>query len=248
MKPARFIIAGDSHGDMISEVSEKAVIAFIKDYKPEIRIHLGDAFDFRNLRKGASDDEKAASLQDDWELGSDFLRRFYEGGKINHFLRGNHDERIYDLQASAVGVMRDFATDGCKRFDQLIKRCRADMLPYDSRLGVLRIGHIKTIHGYASGRNAGSVHARVYRHCFYGHTHTIESTPVESDEGEKEAKGIGCLCNTDMPYNARHTNKLRHRNGWVYGVLFADGTYQYWQAARIINSFYASHEIKTYGL
>jgi len=246
MKPLRFVIGADNHGDMIDPIAGEAILSFIKDYKPQVRIHLGDAFDFRNLRKGASDDEKAASLHDDWEMGYEFLRKFYDKGERNEFLRGNHDERIYDLQSSAVGVIRDFAEDGCKKFDQLIKRCKATMLPYDSRLGVLRIGHLKAIHGYASGRNAGAVHARVYRHCFYGHTHAIDVTPVESDDGQKEARGIGCLCKTDMPYNSRMTAKLRHNNGWVSGVIFENGTYQAWQTTRIGDNFYAPKEIQTY--
>lgn len=240
------MIVADSHGDQLDPVAEKAALSFLKDYKPAIRIHLGDAFDFRNLRKGASDEEKAESLTEDWEMGSDFLRKYFDGGKINHFLRGNHDERLFDLQTSATGVMRDYAGDAAKRFNQLIKRCRAQMLPYDSRLGILRLGHLKCIHGYASGKGAAAVHARVYRHCIFGHIHTIESYPVETDEGQKEARAIGALCKIDMPYNSRQTNKLRHNNGWAYGIMFDDGTYQIWQASRIGDNFYAAHEVKTY--
>lgn len=246
MKPTHFVIVGDSHGDMIDPVAEKAVMAFIKDFKPKIRIHLGDAFDFRNLRKGASDEEKADSLMDDWDMGSTFLRQFFDGGNQNYFLRGNHDERLYDLQGSATGVMRDYATDSVKRFEGHIRKCKAKMLPYDSRIGILRLGHLKCIHGYASGKSAAAVHARVYRHCIFGHTHTIESYPVETDEGQKESRGIGALCKIDMPYNSRQTNKLRHNNGWAYGLMFDDGTYQIWQCNRIGNNFYASTGIKTY--
>ena len=106
MKHDRFVICADSHGDMVDPVASKALFAHIADWKPQIRIHLGDAFDFRNLRRGASDEEKAHSLQDDWDAGSDFLRKFFDGGKQNHFLRGNHDERLYDLCGSATGIIR----------------------------------------------------------------------------------------------------------------------------------------------
>ena len=246
MKGTRFVIGADSHGDQLDPVAANAIMAFIRDYRPTIRIHLGDAYDFRNLRKGASDEEKAESLTEDWDMGSDFLRKFFDGGKINHFLRGNHDERLFELQTSATGVMRDYASDAVKRFNQHIKRCRAQMLPYDSRLGILRLGHLKCIHGYACGKGAAAVHARVYRHCIWGHTHTIETYPVETDEGQKESRGIGALCKIDMPYNSRQTNKLRHNNGWAYGVMFNDGTYQIWQTSRIGDNFYAAQEIKAY--
>jgi hypothetical protein len=240
-------MATDNHGDMVDPVAEKALFSFIQDYKPTRRIHLGDGFDLRNLRRGAGDDEKADSLQDDWAAGSDFLRRFFDGGKRNHFLRGNHDERLYHLQSSAVGVMRDYADDAIKKFEQLIVRqCRATMLPYDARLGILRIGHMKAVHGYFTGKSAAARHAAVYRHCFFGHCHSFCSSPVESDEGPKEARGIGAMCQIDMPYNQAQTNKLMHNNGWGYGVIFEDGTYQHWDAKRIGDNFYASENVKSY--
>ena len=61
-KPLRFVVAGDSHGDQVDAETERALFAFIADFKPQLRIHAGDNWDFRNLRRGASDDEKAHSL------------------------------------------------------------------------------------------------------------------------------------------------------------------------------------------
>jgi predicted phosphodiesterase len=246
MKTRRFVIAGDTHGDMLDVECAAQFFAFLKDWKPEVRIHSGDLFDFRNLRKGASDDEKAASLIDDWDAGSDFARRFFEGGKENHLLRGNHDERLWDFTRSATGLLRDYAADGVKRAEGLMRKCGAKMLPYDSRLGVLDVGHLRVIHGYKSGIGAAAAHARTYRNCFYGHTHDMSVAPVENLDGPAEARGIGCLCKIDMDYNSRQTNKLRHQQGWVYGLLLADGTYQAFQAKRIHGKFACAHEIKTY--
>ena len=94
MLSRRFVVASDSHGDEVDPTTAKALFSFIADFKPQIRIHAGDAWDFRNLRRGASDDEKAHSLEADWDAGSDYLAQFIDGGKENHFLRGNHDERL----------------------------------------------------------------------------------------------------------------------------------------------------------
>lgn len=245
-KPRRFIAIADNHGDMIDPETEKALFSFVSDFKPEVRVHLGDNFDFRNLRKGASDDEKAASLEDDWEMGSDFLRRFFEGGKENHFLFGNHDDRPYQFAGSAVGVLRDYANDGIKRMEQVFKKCKATTKPYHVRDGVLRLGSLKCVHGYAHGMNATQVHARVYRNCVFGHIHSITSAPVESDEGPMEARCIGAICKIDMPYNSTRTATLRQENGWAYGHLFPDGSYQLFQTRKINGSFYAAHEIRAY--
>lgn len=245
MNHRRFVVASDSHGDQVDPKTERALFAFIADFKPQLRIHAGDAWDFRNLRRGASDDEKAHSLEDDWQAGSDFLRRFFDGGSENHFLRGNHDERLWHFAHSATGLLRDYAHDGIKRVKKLAAKSRAKMLPYDSRLGVLKLGALKVIHGYAAGIGAARKHAIVYRNCLFGHTHNCDVAGAESDEGVSEARGIGACCKLDMPYNSHQTGKLRHQNAFCYGLLFDDGTYQLNQAKKIEGRFYAASDFRS---
>jgi predicted phosphodiesterase len=244
MQSRRFVVASDSHGDQIDVTTETALLSFIADFKPQIRIHAGDVFDFRNLRRGASDDEKAHSLEDDWRMGSDFMRRFFDGGRENHFLRGNHDERLWTFANSATGLLRDYAHDGIARVEKLVAKSRAKMLPYDSRIGVLKLGALKVIHGYAAGIGAARKHAIVYRNCLFGHTHNCDVAGAESDEGVSEARGIGACCRLDMPYNAHQTGKLRHQNAFCYGLLFEDGTYQINQAKKIDGRFYVASDFR----
>jgi hypothetical protein len=245
-KGRRFVVAADNHGDQYCEVTQRALLAFIKDFKPEVRIHAGDAWDFRNLRKGASDEEKAHSLEDDWEAGVEWVRAYFDGGKENHFLRGNHDERLYRLADSATGLQRDYAKDGIKRIARVMHQAKAHMLPHDSRLGVLKLGHLRVIHGFFAGIGAARRHGIAYGNCLFGHTHATDSAPVESIDGPAEARGIGCCCKIDMGYNAHMVGKLRHDNAWCYGVLFDDGTYQLFQAKKIGGSFYAAQSIARY--
>lgn len=230
---------------MADATATEALFAFIEDYKPEIRIHAGDNWDFRNLRKGASDDEKAASLEDDWDWGARFLERFFKGGTTKVFLRGNHDERLWDFRESATGLLRDYAADGIKRVEGMMKRLGATMLPYDAELGIYELGKLTVIHGYHSGVGAARAHANIYGNTIFGHVHTIESAPVASRE-PAEARSIGCLCRRDMGYINRKTAKLRWAQGWAYGVLFDDGTYQLFQTRNIGGKFYAATEIKSY--
>lgn len=243
--PQRFIVVSDNHGDMADEASVGALWTFMKEWKPEIRVHAGDNYDFRNLRKGASDEEKAASLADDWEAGNDFLRRFFDGGASNHFLRGNHDERLYEFRNSCSGMLRDYATDGIKQMEAMVKKCRAKMLPYDSDLGVLDLGKLSVLHGFHAGVGACRTHAAIYGNAIFGHVHTIETASVASRE-PAEARSIGCLCKRDMDYVNKKTGKLRWAQGWAYGLLFPDGTYQLFQTRNIGGQFYAATEIKTY--
>jgi len=567
MKSKKFVICGDNHGDMADEKSVSALVAFIADFKPEIRVHLGDNWDFRNLRKGASDDEKAASLADDWETGSDFMRAFFDGGKENAYLRGNHSfsdqtelltkrgfvrvsdvtendevaefdpssraifyskplgvvshhedyiyriegrysrqdvssghdvilwgnkfkaaqligqtinesavstsgyavatigtidddwlrlltwvimdgcivnlkkydpnttkarvqfhlsldkkitrlralldrlgmkytfakskktginkmqpyfiriygdaareivsrlsgvkkipsswaslphdslsifleelietdggkrykhiawtsierdnvnvvqewcarngvdcawtlaertsgfangkplyrikicygstmhwdsklsitreaygrnvycvtmplgtvvsrcngkiaftgncERMWHFAHSATGVLRDFANDGIKRIEGVVRASRAKMLPYDSALGIYTLGKLSVIHGYHHGVGACRQHAAIYRNAVFGHVHTIESSPVASLE-PAEARSIGCLCKRDMDYINAKTGKLRWGQGWAYGLLFEDGTYHLNQARKVHGVFHAASSFNTY--
>jgi hypothetical protein len=244
-KPLRFVVASDPHGDQVDVATERALFAFIADFKPQLRIHGGDNWDFRNLRRGASDDEKAHSLEDDWQAGSDFMRRFFDGGALNHFLRGNHDERLWMSQQSVSGRARHYADKLIEEVNSSVKRWKAKMLPYDSRHGVLKLGHLTVIHGYHAGAGAAQAHAKVYGNCVFGHTHSIEVNAIASLEPE-EARGIGCLCKKDMPYINAKTGKLRWAQGWAYGLLFDDGTYHLEQARKIGDTFICADNFKSY--
>lgn len=244
-KPERFLLGSDNHGDESDEHSVKAILEFKKDFKPDIVVHLGDNWDFRNLRRGASDDEKAESLSEDWEAGSQFISAFLGGARKAYFLRGNHDERLWMFRESATGLLRDYAADGIKRVEGICRQLKAKMLPYDSALGVLKLGHLSLLHGYHAGINAASMHARVYGNCVFGHVHSQEVSAVASLE-PAEARSIGCLCNRDMNYINAKTGKLRWAQGWGYGFLFPDGTYQLFMTRKINGNFYTANEIKTY--
>jgi hypothetical protein len=127
-----------------------------------------------------------------------------------------------------------------------VRQARAKMQPYDSRAGVLRLGHLKVVHGYFSGIGAARRHGITYRNVLFGHTHSVDCVAVECDDGPAEARGIGCTCKIDMSYNQHMPAKLRHANAWCYGMLFSDGTYQLFQAKKINGSFYAAQSIKEF--
>ena len=213
----RFVICSDIHGDEQDADAVASLHAFCDDFKPTVRVINGDLWDLRNLRKGASDDEKACDLDYDWQLGMEFACRFFKGGKENHFLRGNHDERLWMSQQSVSGRARHYADKMIEEVNSSVRRWKAKMLPYDSRHGVLKLGHLTVIHGYHAGAGAAQAHARVYGNCVFGHTHSIEVNAIASLQPE-EARGIGCLCKKDMPYINAKTGKLRWAQGWALGL------------------------------
>ena len=243
--PKPFVIASDNHGDMQDDRSVSGLFSFIDEFQPVIRIHAGDNWDFRNLRRGATDDEKAGSLEADWKAGEKFLKRFFRGGEENVFLRGNHDERLWHFANTSSGVVRDYAVEGIKRVERLCRRTRAKMLPYDAALGIYNMGKLSVLHGYHAGASACRQHAAIYGNCVFGHVHTEEAAPVPSLQ-PAEARSNPCLCIRDMDYINAKTGKLRWAQGWSYGFLFEDGTYQLFQTRKINNRFHAATEIKSY--
>ena len=105
-QPKRFVVASDNHGDQCDATSVAALWRFIDDFQPQIRIHAGDCFDLRPLRKNADADEKQERIASDVEAGLAFLNRFFDGGSERVFLRGNHDERLWESAESHKGNER----------------------------------------------------------------------------------------------------------------------------------------------
>lgn len=241
----KFVIASDIHGSEMSVDACRSLYDFVKDFKPEVRVIAGDLWDFAAIRKGASDEERRISMANDFEMGCVFADKFFDGGVENHLMLGNHDVRVWDMLESNDATKVDLAERMISDIKNLATRNVASLIPYDSREGVLSIGNLKVVHGYHTGASACAAHSRIYGNVVFGHIHSIESfqTPGLS---QQEARSIGCLCNLNPHYANRKTGKLRWANGWAYGWVFSDGTYQIHQARSIDGRFHASVEIRAY--
>lgn len=229
MSLIKFQVAFDIHGDMQDLPTRKAFFEFAAIWKPKLRICGGDLWDFRPLRAGASDDEKRETMRGDFKAGVKWFNEF----KPTHFIRGNHDERLWQLAESDRGVASDYAQEMIGEVETMMGRHKCSMLPYHKRDGVLRIGSLKILHGFASGVYAARQTALVYGSALFGHVHTIDEHSIPGLE-RRVARSCGALCRLDMDYNARQMNTLRQANGWAYGVIHEKtGHYNVWQAEQI---------------
>jgi len=235
----------DIHGSEQDPRAVKAALKFARDFKPQVRVIAGDLWNFAALRKGASEDERAELLDVDYTAGEKFADSFFSSESANHLMLGNHDVRVWDLLKSPYAERRALGQFAVNDIKALVKKHHATLWPYDARAGVLRLGHLKIIHGYHAGLNACVQHARIYNNCIFGHTHAIESYQVPGLD-QREARSIGCLCKLDQDYINRKTGKLKWSHGFAYGWLFSDGTYAVYQARSIGGKFYASSNIKAY--
>lgn len=228
-KWTRFQIGFDLHGDQQDAKAVNTFFEFADYWKPKIRIAGGDIFDFRPLRKGASDDERRESLREDFNAGKQWFEKF----RPTHFLRGNHDERIYELAENGSGIAADYAQEGVGRIKALVDSCKTKMLPYHKRNGLLQLGNLKVLHGFYCGVYAARQHALTYGACLFGHIHAIDEHAIPGLD-RRVARACGALCKLDLDYNSRQPNTLRQAHGFPYGLLNEKtGNYFVYQAESI---------------
>lgn len=208
----RLVACGDNHGDLRNAKACKRVIEFCKDFKPDCRVHLGDNWDFRWLRKSASKDEQEQNITDDLNAGIEFISAF----KPTVFLRGNHDQRVYDRAETSVGHMAALCHHVIERMETALNGC-LHVGPYGKRRlwesGGWRFGH-----GWGSGINAVRDQALRYGNLCMGHLHRVERVPAARYE---RAVGLcaGCLCELDLDYNRSQLGTLAQEQGFVWGEM-----------------------------
>lgn len=242
-----FVIFGDPHGDEINPVMRDAFLSFLSDFKPKILVNAGDNWNFSHLRGKASPKDLNTSAKADWEAGEHFFLRAMAYGKRRFFLRGNHDERLWDtLHGSQLAVVREAAQTGIERIEGLVAKRKVVMLPYHSRLGILEVDGLRVLHGYAAGVGAARRFAQVYGSCAFAHTHSMDVAPVERWPEVSVAYGTGCLMTPEQGYNSRDIGKLRHENGWLFGFVKDDKATFFQAKLHKDGKVYASTEIKAY--
>jgi hypothetical protein len=225
----KFIVASDLHGDKQDPSAVRVLAGFIAAFQPDIRVFAGDLWDFRSIRKGAGEEERRESMSEDFDAGMAWLEQF----RPQHFLLGNHDQRLYDLAENDNGVVSDYAAKGVLDIEAACRKQKTKILPYHKRNGILKLGNLKILHGFHCGIYASRQTALVYGSALFGHTHVIDQHAVGGLD-RRVARNIGCLCALDMGYNSRNPNTLRQAHGFAYGVLNErTGDFHVWQAEGI---------------
>ena len=237
----KVIFASDFHGDHVDRQSLDALLAFSKDFKPNIKILGGDLFDLRPLRKGACHDEKRESMQADWTTGMEILARWRPGV----FLRGNHCQRMWDL-AESDGVLADFAQNAIQEVSKVCAKLRCEMRNYCRHEGIYKVGDLKFMHGFKHGIHAIRAEACIHGHVCMGHIH---SKNIVSTERSDQAVGfsVGSMCNNKMKYNERNESANRQSNGFGFAYVHDSGRFQFYHAEKLEDgSFVIPHGQKRY--
>jgi hypothetical protein len=227
----KFIVAADSHGELIHKESLSKLMGFCDTWKPHIRVDLGDVWDFAPLRGGASLNDQTRSISEDYQAGIRYLETF----RPNLLTLGNHDSRIWEWASSkSNGVMRDHCQGLVDSSIRKFKQLKITWIPY--RVGAyltLPDSRVKLIHGFHSGVNPAKMHFERYGQCVHGHVHAPNQYTARHIEGG-EAHSIGCIGDIDkMEYADRYTAKLGWRQGFAYGIINTKtGDTKIWQVTK----------------
>lgn len=237
----RWMAIADTHGDQLDREAWSVQQHFAASWKPDLRLHLGDVFDFRWLRRGASDAEKAEDVAADIEVGLEVL----ETWKPHVVLWGNHDARLWR-------ALEESHSDGALRrslrmiIEQIDAACvGVTCIPYNKRDGVYQVGNTLALHGYASGVNAPRKMASVYGSCLFGHLHRVAAADDESHAGRRVAYSVGCACKLEMPYNAAQIGTLKQAHGFAYGIV-KDGFTHVYNACKVGGTWYLPTEFREF--
>lgn len=237
MPDERWISVSDNHGNHADPAACGVMFAFLKQWNPTVRIHIGDCFNFAALRKNASDFEKREKMSDDVDAGISFLDKF----KPTHIAWGNHDQRLWDILETDDGPAIDHANSIISKIEEVTHKAKC--VPYCKRKGVIQYGDHRFIHGYHSGIYAASHAALAYGNVIMGHVHTTLAASVPRFEG---ATGYaqGALCKLEQKYNRAHANTLRQNHGFSYGIKTESGKLIVYQARQVDGRWFFPTEIR----
>jgi predicted phosphodiesterase len=230
-----FIAVADSHGSLICPEAAKVVLAFAKTIKASYRIHLGDVWDFAPLRHGASQEERACGISEDYEMGWDFLSAL----RPTHLCLGNHDDRIWmNVEKQPDGILRERCEGLAMDAEERLRKMKTAFVQYsvDHYLKMPE-GGPKLIHGFHSNMHPAKANQDFFGDSLSGHIHRPDSYTARHCDGGKSFT-LGCIGDIKkMTYAKRHPARMGWRNGFLYGYINTrTGAWHAWQVVKEKNA------------
>lgn len=146
----KVLAVGCSHGIYADEGSVRAVLKFRDSFKPDVTIHLGDACDvsaFMGSKLGSGDGDP---IEPDVEGGLRFLNRL----RPNHFLFGNHEDRLERLVFSHNELISYAAAQVIAQIGDTCTKLKCKRHSYTGNEQALIIGNVRFMHGTVFSENS----------------------------------------------------------------------------------------------
>ena len=243
----RFVAVGDNHGHLCDGDTVEALATFVGRWKPQIRIHLGDCYDFGAWRRGASQEEQEEGIDEDLKAGNYFIRKVL---KPTIYVQGNHDIRAEEQMQSRNGDRKENAERAVRSIAETLHKvgCR-EIYRYQVKgkkredVNRFRVGKLAGCHGFKAGVAATRETARTLGRpgdvVIHGHTHEFSLCTIEHLEAP--IVGVSAMCCMDVTkadYALRRLATTKWDNGWLHGVIDEDtGDCKVWTAHRFQGKF-----------
>ena len=208
----RFVYLPDPHGHHVHRPSWEVVKQFVQDYLPDRVIYGGDVFDLSPIRRGASAEEKAQSMQPDFDAG---MQLFYDVPPTD-FVQGNHDYRAWNVAKNDPGPIGDFCRHLVQQIEAWAKAENVALYPYRANVFCPVGSRLKAMHGNIAQMHSAYSMAQMYGCVLFGHIHRQEYARARALD-VREAWSCGCLSEIYQPYNETGTAVLRHAHGFAFG-------------------------------
>ena len=219
----RFVAVGCGHGIHLDQSAWRQFLKFCAAFKPQVRIHLGDAFDTTAFRAGALDGaqagkDQAASICDDLGSGLVALQQY----EPTVFFAGNHEDRLVGMASHPKAIIAYAAGQVQKDIDEVCRRMHCETVPYDIERGWRRLGDTLFGHGYMFNENAPRDHAESFGKCVIAHLHKVAMVSGRALNAPS-CYVVGCMAEIPaMAYARRRRSSLSWANGFAYGEYTED--------------------------
>lgn len=213
-----FVAIPDTHAHTVIWSYLVLVCQFMKNFKPQHCIHLGDLMDYQCLLGIGKKRYPSFDGQDVGKLEREFQAAAKTISMINAsvpkdckktFLKGNHEHRVEELLAKAPEFENMF------RLDKRIDMTGWEILPF---LEKFKLAKLNFIHGEFYGKFPVAKHLDCYqKNVLFGHTHAIgqETKPSPMREIPIWGAMCGCLCSLNADYMLNKSSRAEH--GFAYG-------------------------------
>jgi len=188
----------------------RVVEGVISEFKPKHRVHLGDLWDFRPLRRGACREEMMDGFRNDYRAGLDLLDWY----KPHLLTLGNHDHRIWRAATETSDMAKaELFESFCDDVEDNLRKRKIKWSEWGVRKYLqLPFGGPKLLHGYATGLNVARKNHQLYGDSIAAHNHTPDQYEARHIDGG-QAFSVGTSADIDkMKYADGQPAKLGWRN------------------------------------
>lgn len=211
----RIVAVGCTHGEHMLPDAGAAVLLFCEQFKPDHRIHLGDAYDLPALRRGAQGTpDEMSPIHSDISAGAAFLRAY----RPTVFTAGNHDfVRVDRLLNDHRALVKEAAEEMYRRMILPLKECRTQVFQWNI-WEAWKMGGFTFNHGFTYGINYIRKTAMHRGNSVVAHGHWAGSATADREDNPT-CYAVGTLA--DIPHMGYAETRFA-TYGWNHALLHGE--------------------------